>query len=427
MKKVIIIVLLLISYFDVIYAQDTLKVLFLGNSYTGYNGLPSMVKKLSYTKGKKIFIDSNTLYGQSLSDHIVNQKSLSKIRKGCWDFVILQDFSLNPVIDYYTKNKMYPDISFLKTTIEKYNPCTKIITYMTWGRRFGGIQCLENNCSVSFKDFKQMQDSITNTYLRISNLLKVQCAPVGVTWKNILNESTNSLHTEDNSHPNIDGSYVAALTIFSSIWKVPTSGVEYYAGILPEKAKYYQQISDKTVFENSEKWNLYISKPIVNFNYNAIQNLVSFTNLTNSISNDCLTFNWDFGDGYKSNLKNPIHTYESKGSYIVKLISKDCNFTESSSSILEIGLNHVNYSKKKSLIIYQDHKNTKNVYIDYRDMSNFNNKLIISDLSGKVVFAKAIQEKTEVLNLDDIVGNGLYIFQLIDSNNNMLEGQKIVF
>lgn len=41
--------------------------------------------------------------------------------------------------------------------------------------------------------------------------------------------------------------------------------------------------------------------------------------------NDEIMYEWDFGDGSFSNLQNPIHTYNGKGKYLVKLIAMDGN------------------------------------------------------------------------------------------------------
>jgi hypothetical protein len=215
-----------------IVAQDTLRVLFLGNSYTSYNNLPQLVQSLSSSAGKTLIIDSNMPGGYPISSHLNDATTLSKISQGNWDYVVLQEQSQIPTIDFYRYNDMYPAMSDLKALVEQFNPCTRIITYMTWGRRFGGMQCDPTNtyCSPMFADFNHMQDSLTSAYTEISNLLNMQCAPVGVTWQNILNDTTLVLHSSDNSHPNLDGSYVAALTIYSSIWKQPSSGIAFNAG-----------------------------------------------------------------------------------------------------------------------------------------------------------------------------------------------------
>lgn len=45
-----------------------------------------------------------------------------------------------------------------------------------------------------------------------------------------------------------------------------------------------------------------------------------FFTIFNSTSNNAITYQWDFGDGGTSTLKNPSHTYNSVGSFDVKLV-----------------------------------------------------------------------------------------------------------
>lgn len=246
-----------------LFAQDTLSVLFLGNSYTYYNNLPELVQNLSASAGKTLIVDSNTSGGYTVSQHLHDTVTIQKISRGIWDYIVIQEQSQIPTIDYCRYNIMYPAIAELKSMAEQYHPGTKIITYMTWGRRYGGRQCDDGNvhCSPDFTDFNHMQDTLTKAYTEISNMLSMQCAPVGVSWQNVLNDTSLVLHTSDNSHPNMDGSYIAALTIFSTIWKQPTAGFSFTAGIPEERARYFQLKSDSTVFNSPADWNLNIKDP----------------------------------------------------------------------------------------------------------------------------------------------------------------------
>ena len=286
MKTKLTLLLLAVISIKNIAAQDTLSVLFIGNSYTSANNLPQLVQNLSTSAGKTLNIESNMPGGFPLSSHLNDATTFSKISQGNWDYVILQEQSQIPTIDYYRYNDMYPAMTDLKSVIEQYNPCAKIITYMTWGRRFGGQQCDPSGtyCSPVFANFNHMQDSLTSAYLEISEQLNIQCAPVGVTWQNILNDTTLVLHSGDNSHPNIDGSYVAALTIFSSIWKQGTSGLTYTAGLSNQLAQYYQSKSDNTIFNSTTDWNLLINNPSANFSESISGNTATFTNSSSSVN-----------------------------------------------------------------------------------------------------------------------------------------------
>ena len=350
------IILHLILSFSIVgaSAQDTLSVLFLGNSYCSVNNLPQLVQNLSASAGKTLIIDSNMPGGFTLTGHSIDPSSTAKISQGNWDYVILQEQSQIPTIDQYRYNDMYPAMADLKTMVEQYSPCAKIITYMTWGRRFGGQQCDPSNtyCSPVFSDFNQMQDSLSSAYWQISESLNIQCAPVGESWRAILSDTNLVLHSADNSHPNIDGSYVAALTLFSSIWKQPSLGLTYNAGITTGRAQYYQQMSDNVLFNSTNDWNLYINSPVADFSHVANGNTVSFSNLSFSNTNSILTYEWDFGDGNFSADENPQHTYANSGQYDVRLIASNCIFSDTIIISVQSGATGTNTASVNAIHVF---------------------------------------------------------------------------
>ena len=391
-------------------AQDTLHVLFIGNSYTSANNLPQLVQNLSTSAGKTLNIDSNMPGGYLISSHLNDATTLSKISQGNWDYVILQEQSQIPTIDYYRYNDMYPAMTDLKSVIEQYNPCAKIITYMTWGRRFGGQQCDPSGtyCSPVFANFNHMQDSLTSAYLEISEQLNIQCAPVGVTWQNILNDTTLVLHSGDNSHPNIDGSYVAALTIFSSIWKQSSFGLTYTAGLSSQLAQYYQTKSDNTVFNSTTDWNLLINNPSANFSESISGNTATFTNSSSS-ANSTLNYSWDFGDGNTSSIQNPSHTYATNGTYTITLIASDCIFSDTITKTIQIGTNSMEENTNANFEFYPNPAtNQITLKVDNQLLGSI---YTICDNTGKSVLNGYILSEQSVIDLG-YLSKGLYLLSI---------------
>jgi PKD repeat protein len=410
MKTKLTLLLLAVILINKLFAQDTLSVLFLGNSYSSYNNLPQLVQSLSSSAGKTLIIDSNMPGGLSMSGHANNATTFSKISQGNWDYVILQEQSQMPTIDFYRYNEMYPAITDLKSLIEQYNPCAKIITYMTWGRRYGGQQCGPGAtyCSPVFVDFNHMQDSLTSAYLEISEQLNIQCAPVGVTWQNILNDTTLILHSNDNSHPTIDGSYVAALTIYSSIWKQPSNGITFNAGLTQSRALYYQQMSDNTIFNSQNDWNLLINNPIANFSETIAGYTATFTNLSTSINNT-LNYFWDFGDGNTSSIQNPSHTYTTSGTYTITLIASDCIFTDTSIYTIQIGTNSMKESTGSEFELYP---NPTTKQLNLMVGSNLLGSVYtVYDNTAKLVLTGKISTENTSVDLENLSA-GLYLFRM---------------
>ena len=77
-------------------AQDSAKVLFIGNSYTTANNLPSMVSSLANSVGDYIYQNSQTGGGMTLSGHAGNAGTYTAINNDQWDYVVLQAQSQEP-------------------------------------------------------------------------------------------------------------------------------------------------------------------------------------------------------------------------------------------------------------------------------------------------------------------------------------------
>ena len=415
MKKSILILFLFCLSIGTLVAQNTLSVLFIGNSYTSYNNLPQLVQSLSTSAGKTLNIDSSIPGGYLMSSHLNDATTFAKISQGNWDYVILQEQSQIPTIDFYRDNDMYPAMTDLKALIEQYNPCAKIITYMTWGRRYGGQQCDPSGtyCSPVFANFNQMQNSLTSAYLEISEQLNVQCAPVGVVWQNILNNSTHVLHSGDNSHPNMDGSYVAACTIFSSIWKQGASGLSYTAGLSSTLAQYYQLISDNTLFNSTNDWNLNINKPTANFSESISGNTATFTNLSTSIANT-LNYSWNFGDGNTSSIASPSHTYTSSGTYTITLIASNCIFSHTITKTIQVGALSINENAVGNFEFYPN-PTTNQITIKV-DNQLLGSVYTIYDTIGKSVLNGKISSELNVIDLGNL-SNGVYIIEVASEGN----------
>ncbi len=119
------------------------RVLFLGNSYTNRNNLPSLLLNAALSTGDTIIVDSNTPGGYTLQGHSTNQISLSKIAQGSWDYVVLQEQSQRPSFpDAQVQADVYPYAKQLDSLVQLANSCTETVFFMTWGRKNGDA----NNC-----------------------------------------------------------------------------------------------------------------------------------------------------------------------------------------------------------------------------------------------------------------------------------------
>lgn len=170
-------ILMLISI-QILYAQDSKNVLFLGNSYTTSNNLPNLIQQVATSIGDTFTYDTSTPGGYTLQGHATNTTSLDKIRAGNWDYVVLQEQSQRPSFpDAQVANEVYPYAQRLNDSIVKYNPCAETTFYMTWGRENGDTA----NCGgwPPVCTYEGMDDLLRQRYQIMANDNDAITSPVG--------------------------------------------------------------------------------------------------------------------------------------------------------------------------------------------------------------------------------------------------------
>ena len=304
---------LLLFFTPIILLAQSLDVLFIGNSYTNANSMPQMVSELALSFGDTLNFESSTSGGATFNTHSTNINTLNKISQKPWDYVVLQAQSQEPSFSpNQVANDVFPYAQIIIDSIESNSTCTEPIFFMTWGRKYGDQQ----NCQFypPICTYSGMQQRLRQSYLDMTFNHNANCSPVGVCWKeSIAQDSTLNLFSNDNSHPNIYGSYLAACTFYSTLFKKTSLGSDYIPnGIDSSTAIFLQTIASNTVLDSLGVWNIFNA----DFNSTIIGDSVIFDNTSSNYEN---VF-WDFGDGYSSTIVSPNHTYSNAGNYEVTLV-----------------------------------------------------------------------------------------------------------
>lgn len=324
---------------------QTVNVCFIGNSYTGYNNLPNLFNQLALSAGEDVYVDGNPIGGYSLSQHLENPTTIELIKQGIWNFVILQEYSIRPVIPYYRDNFTYPAADSLNKLIHINNTCVTTTFYMTWGRKYGGMWCIGQYCSPDFVDYFHMQDSLEAAYMTMAYENQAFCAPVGISWSNsIANGDPIELYTSDGSHPTLAGSYLAACTFYATIFNKSPVGISYTAGLSALDAAYLQQIAAYTVLTNPIQWNIMHPDPVeAYFTYELEEFHAQFWNESVTATE----FYWNFGDTasgvHNTSVHiNPSHDFTGPGTFVVTLEANHLCFEgdvyQDTVVILEVGI-----------------------------------------------------------------------------------------
>jgi hypothetical protein len=295
--------------------SDSLSILFIGNSFTHMNDMPSIFSKIAVSKGKAIHVEKNTQSGASFRLHSTRLDMFAKINSRKWDYIVLQGYSRelsHP--KEYIDTATIPFINQIIDTIRNNNACTNMYFYNTWGYKKGFTEREDINT------YEKMQDSIISGYKYISDFYNIPIVPVGMVWRKvIITHPELNLYAEDEAHPNRLGSYLSACTFYAAVFNESPVGA-LTSTISFDNADIIQQAAADVVLKNFNLYNLDLNTSSVKYfrTKNANYMVVCKSNYPKAKS-----ITWDFGNGKTSNESKVTHEYQKPGKYTIKLIVDD--------------------------------------------------------------------------------------------------------
>ena len=316
--------LMLIIVSGKLFAQNTKRVLFLGNSYTGVNNLPLLIKNIALSTNDTLIVDSNTPGGYTFQLHTTNATSQSKLMAGNWDFVVLQEQSQLPSFpDEQVAVEVFPYAKFLDSVINQYSPCAETVFYNTWGRKVGDA----SNCATwpPVCTYEGMDSLLYMRYMQMATDNNALVSPVGVVWKYLRTMHPEiELYATDGSHPSAAGSFAAACSFYTVLLRKNPVAITYNFGLTDTVARKIKEATKLLVYDSLSNWFVGKYDPVANTEYSIVDNTVSFQNLSSAAD----SYFWDFGDGATSTEFQPTHTYALSGIYTLRLIASRCNYAD---------------------------------------------------------------------------------------------------
>lgn len=321
MKKLLLLLCHLPFTISFVSGQDSISVLFIGNSYTYVNDLPGTLGSLAGSLGKEITIDSKTNGGYTFQSHTNDPLTYSKIHSKPWDVVVIQGQSQEPSFpDSQVDTQTLPYALQLSDSIWANNACGNVMYFMTWGRQNGDPQWSEINT------FEKMNTRLYNAYMRMADSSdRSMVSPVGRVWSYVrANHPGINLYNPDESHPSAEGTYLAACTFYASLFQQSPAGSNYYGGLNAATAGILQNAAAAVVLDSLDHFQLHPVDEPTQAHFSLVQN-GEIIQLNNE-SSRAVTYTWDFGDGQSTTSENTQHSYSSNGIYMVQLIaSSPCN------------------------------------------------------------------------------------------------------
>lgn len=186
--------------------------------------------------------------GKTLEQHLSEAKSLALIDEGNWDVVVLQGQSQEAALSEVSESIR---ASFLKGAkglcerIRAKSPKARIVFYQTWARHADLWSGAKTDGTVG-ENPDMMQGFNHKWYQEAATRNKASVAPVGDAWQlNYHSPQAIRLHKKDNSHPEFNGSYLAALVLHATLNPTASLQVPFHGPLSESDAAYLQGLAQR--------------------------------------------------------------------------------------------------------------------------------------------------------------------------------------
>jgi hypothetical protein len=402
MKIKSLLLLLLIANYS-IAQQQIKKVLFIGNSYTAVNDLPALLSNVAQSAGDSIIYESNCIGGYTLQLHSTNATTLQKIAQGDFDFVVLQEQSQLPSFPTsQVQSSVYPYAKTLDSLINLANSCTETVFYMTWGRKNGDASNCPNWPPVC--TYAGMDSLLRLRYEDMASTNNAVVSPVGAVWRYIRNNHPGiELYSADESHPSLAGSYAAACTFYSILFRKDPTAITFASTLDSTDASTIRNAAKLVAFDSLSFWNVGDYDVEVDFTYSYFSSTgIIFMNQTQN----CDSILWDFGDGQQSNAGTPIHIYQQGGTYTVTLVGYRCNETDTFTLQVPTILSGLNENEKNEIHIANI---SKSGIITLEGNLQDVRRVEILSAEGKIIYSSNSISNTIPFNCNN---SGMYLLNM---------------
>jgi hypothetical protein len=415
--------LILLGFLTSANAQDTLSILFIGNSMTYVQDLPGLLTNLASSNGKTIITAQNTPGGYFLSDHVTDPISLSLMAQG-FDYIVVHEQSggnIQPALPSITR-----PIAIIDSIARAH--CSKILLYATPG--------YPETHPWSVEPYLDMQAEIIYKYKLAAQSVRGACLPTAHAFRDVITNypSISGMWASPTDyHPGIKGQYLHACVLFSALYSESALGSPAPLGISISEANMLQLTAWNQVKDSSYVHGYYkINQLHTDFSIESDSLSVTVIDSSSSMINKKMIY-WGDGD---SSLITPVlfqdfnkvtHNYSQVGNYTItqKVWWSECDSGEVIKNIsLPLSIDEIDNSS--NLFTFYPNP-TKNFIIIKTNQSSIELKQIqIFDTQGRLIMSnqKSMQNGQLTIDLSSIPNQLLFI--TLTDKNGRRETVKIV-
>lgn len=185
--------LFLLSFFNMTAQEDTLRVLFVGNSFTYFYNLPQVVSAMAAEKGEVVLTRQSTVGGSNLEQHWKEQRGTQTRRlipSQNWDYVVFNNHSMSALRDS--------------------------AAFMEYGKKFARLVHEQGAMPVfmmtwAYESNPLMQREIASAYKKLAAESQSVCFPGGLLFDGARNLRPDLNLFFDDKHPSELGTYLLGL------------------------------------------------------------------------------------------------------------------------------------------------------------------------------------------------------------------------
>ena len=240
------------EYVEISEDDEMTKILFIGNSMTYYNNMPTAIfAKFCEEAGHDVKVTSITKGGRTLHGHLTMSDeaatqvaaALSPTNVGAYDYVVLQEQSWRPLT---RAAEFYDAVRTFNSRIKAIGATP--ILYVRPAYQEGHADIEANGLT-----YEQMVWKLAATHEAIADELDIAMAGVVHSFYNASkNNKDIVIYDADMAHPSYAGSYLAAATIYARIFNEDPTLISYNGSLDATVAATLRQIAKTSVFDTPE-------------------------------------------------------------------------------------------------------------------------------------------------------------------------------
>lgn len=396
------------AFLTSINGQAQTKVLFLGNSFTYVNNCNTLFAGFCSAAGIPFTVDINAQAGMAVADeqivgHVNDAVSQSKITSKKWDYIVVQDNQGDYVNSAGIPGACGSANVALYNKIKANNACTRIIYFGGWGP-VGGVTTGDNTTACIDRIHTNMcylNNNVDQSAPKEPEIV----APIGKAWITSMSQMPSvNLYYSDNVHPGLPGSYLAAATIFTTIFKQDPSNLSYTGGLAASTASSLRAIAYSTVTNptNSAATKLDYYTPTITVNGNVL-----------TASGTYSAYQWYF-NGSPVGTNSNTYTALQSGKYQVEVTnSAGCKMRSFMKTVTVTGTGIIEEEIENADLIPV----TMNVFDLVSDATG---QISVFDMQGKQTLSIRKDFGTARIDLNNI-SKGLYIVQFSSENKSWVQ------